>query len=102
MANTIVPTSDTNLRLEVEANANTPNISQVVDAFNFTTGQFDQVSTELLSFNVDAVTDINLDIATYVQPGTGDVLNRIGYRAAGFTLLFPWEVSIDQFLWVSE
>ena len=103
LANTVIPPADTTeLTLQIEANANTPNISQVVEAFNFSTGQFVQVGQQNLSFNVDAVIDIDIDIPSFVQSGTGDVLNRIGYRTSGFTLLFPWQVSIDQFLWVSE
>ena len=88
--------------MQIEANANTPNISQVVEAFSFSTGQFVEVSQQNLSFNFDAVIDVDVDFASFVQVGTGDVLNRVGYRSTGFTLLFPWTVSIDQFLWVSE
>jgi len=102
LANTVVPSLDTELTLQIEANANTPNISQVVEAFDFSTGQFVQVGQQNLSFNFDAVIDIDVDFASFVQAGTGDVLNRVGYRSNGFTLLFPWTVSIDQFLWVSE
>ena len=102
LVNAIIPATASEATLQIEASANTPNIIQVVDAFNFASGQFEQVSEEAVSFNFDSVIEVDLDVSTYVQAGSGDILNRVGYRTGGFTLLFPWNIAMDQFLWVSE
>ena len=101
--NSFVTASNTaDLTFALEANANTPNISQFVDAFNWNTGQFDEVSVQPVSFNNDSAIEVDLAPELYVQAGTGEVLNRVGFRQTGFTLLFPWSVSIDQFVWIVE
>ena len=97
----ILPFTPETLNVDIESNANTPGLTKTTEAFNFTTGVLDVVDTAVESFNTDSVVSVDLtgDIADYVQAGSNSVLIRIGWRRTGFTILFPWEVRVDQMNW---
>ena len=89
------------LNIDIESRANTPGLTSTTEVFNFSTGGLDVVDTTDESFNTDSVVTVDLtaDIADYVQPNSNAVLIRVGWRKTGFTILFPWEVSVDQMVW---
>ena len=89
------------LNIDIESRANTPGLTKTTEVFNFSTGGLDVVDATGESFNTDSVVTIDLttDIADYVQSGSNAVLVRVGWRKTGFTILFPWEVSVDQMVW---
>ena len=91
------------LALAVEARASTPGLQHEVSVFNFTTNQFDLLNTNTPGFNTDTFTIVDLsgDVADYVD-GAGAVQTRQAWRQVGFTLQFPWTVSIDSLAWVAE
>ena len=91
------------LNLKLESSANTPNIVQTVEMFNFVTGQFELVDTRATTFNVDKAHNIAIPIPDeFIQPGTNLVRARSGWRQDGFTLLFPWTVRIDFVVWLLQ
>ena len=93
--------SPSSLQFITETTANTPGISLTTDLFNWNTNQFVEIDVRATSFNSDAVVSIDVSdqIADFVEPGTGAVRARAGWRSTGFTLLFPWTVSVDQVVW---
>ena len=84
--------------------ANTPGLTGTLEAFNWNSNAYDVVEVSPASFNTDAVVtaDLSAGISDYVQTGSGSVRSRIGWRQTGFTLLFPWEVRLDQMLWTAN
>ena len=84
--------------IRVESNANTPGLAYTVEAFNWNAGSYDVVGIQTESFNTDQVVQFAITPADHVDSG-GDVRTRVGWRRAGFTLLFPWQVNVDQVVW---
>ncbi len=95
---TDVPSS---LNVILEASANTVNLTQTIEMLNWNTGQYELVDAEASGFNSDLIVDIDLsnNISNYVQSGSGAVKTRIGWKATGIVLLYPWTISIDQVAW---
>jgi len=94
--------SPVSLHVTLEASSNTVNLTQTIEMFNWNSGQFETVdTTELAGFDSDTVYSINVssDVANYVQPGSGAVRSRFGWRAGGPVFIYPWIVSIDQVEW---
>ena len=82
---------------EVESSAGTPGLTYTAEAFNWTTGAYEVIGTQDESFNSDAVFEFPI-AATHVDTD-GSVRSRVGWRQTGFTLNFPWSVSVDQISW---
>ena len=96
--------SPSSLELAVESQANTPGLTGTLEAFNWNSNAYDVVDVSPASFNTDAVVtaDLSTGVSNYVQTGSGAVRSRIGWRQTGFTLLFPWEVRLDQMVWTAN
>lgn len=89
-----VPAGD--YELKIEAQAGTPGLSRQIELFNFNSGQYELVATELESFNVDTVTGHVLDSQNF----DGETVRaRIGWYQSGFVVNFPWEIRLDQIAW---
>ena len=85
--------------LLVESSANTPGLASTVEAFNWSTSSYDVIGVTPESFNSDATNEYEIDPEVHVDAG-GEVRSRVGWRQVGFTLLFPWQVRVDQVAWV--
>jgi hypothetical protein len=99
---TLPTDSPTSLSVTLEASANTPNLSQTIEAFNWLTGQYEEVGVQSASSPADSVftVDLTADIGKYVESGTGAVKTRTGWRTTGgLILLSPWTICIDQVVW---
>ena len=83
---------------QIEANVNTPNLTYTVEAFNFGTGAFDVLEALDSSFNADTVTVSAITPADHIG-SNGETRARVGWRVTGFTLIFPWQVNVDQVGW---
>jgi hypothetical protein len=102
---TLPTDSPTSLAVTLEASANTPNLSQTIEAFNWLTGQYEEVGVQSASSPADSVftVDLTADIGKYVESGTGAVKTRTGWRTTGgLLLLSPWTICIDQVVWTTE
>ncbi len=91
----------TDLIVSLEATATTPSLTQTIEMFNWNTQQYEQVDSSDASFNNDTVfsKDVTAGITRYVDPDTGAVRSRFGWRATGLVLQYPWTISIDQVKW---
>jgi hypothetical protein len=98
---TLPSDSPSSLSVNIESAVNTVGLTQTIELFNFNSQQFEQVDSRDGSFDVDEVVTIDLtgNIANYVQPGTGNIQTRVGWRATGPTLFYPWTVRLDQLFW---
>ena len=76
-------------------------LTQTIEMFNWNTNEYEEVDAQTASLNSDSVVtiDVTANIADYVQPGTGAVKTRAGWRATGIILVYPWTICIDQVLW---
>jgi len=82
---------------QVESTAGTPGLTYTAEAFNWTTNTYDVIGTQAEGFNSEAVVEFPL-VADHVDAG-GEVRSRVGWRQTGFTINFPWVVSVDHILW---
>lgn len=84
--------------VRVESSAGTPGLEYTVEAFNWAAGMYDIVGTQTELFGTDQVVNFPIVPADHVDTN-GDLRTRIGWRRAGFTINFPWEVNVDQVVW---
>ncbi len=98
---TLPSDAPTTLSVTLESQANTLGLTQTIDMFNWNLGRYEPVDSRAASFNTDSVAtaDLSASISDYVQAGSGTVKARMGFRATGPVLLYPWTVSIDQVIW---
>ncbi len=98
--------SDNPGRLEIvmESQAGTPGLTHTLEAWNWTIRHYEVVDISPASFNNDVVVTVDLssDISEYVETGIGAVQTRVGWRKTGFTINYPWEVRLDQLVWIVQ
>ena len=96
--------SPNGLEIAVESQAGTPGLTATLEAFNWNSSAYEIVDASAASFNTDAVVSVDLSsgISNFVQARTGAIRARIGWRQTGFTINFPWEVRLDQFVWTAN
>lgn len=99
-------TSDSlsSLNFEIESTANTVGLELTTELFNFDSGSYEILGVESETLNTDTVSTVDAtgDLARFVESGSGTVRARVGWRATGFVLFFPWTVSVDQVNWSVE
>jgi hypothetical protein len=88
------------LGFEVVAKANTPGLSQRVELFDFSTGQYVPMGTQGATM-ADSTQSVSVPSGpgNFVQPGTGLVRAKVVWYRSGLTLLWPWSVSVDHAQW---
>ena len=82
----------------VESNAGTPGLTYTMEAFNWDNNSYDVIGTQPESFANDVTTTFAL-VSDHIDVG-GEVRSRVGWRQTGFTINFPWEVRVDQAVWL--
>jgi hypothetical protein len=89
------------LSVALEASANTVGLNQTIEVFNYVSGAYELFDSHSASFNNDSVTTVDLtaNISEYVEPGTGEVKIRTGWKKSGLILFFPWTICIDEVVW---
>ena len=92
------------LQLVLESQANTPGLTGTLEAFNWQTNEYEIIDASSTSSGTDSVISIDLsgNISNYVESGTGAVRCRIGWRQTGLTLLYPWQIGLDQLVWLAQ
>ena len=88
--------------LTLESRANTPNIAQNLQMFNWNTGEFESVDSRAISLQDSAVDiELSVNVANYINQKTGEIQARIDLMPTGPVWLSPWSVSLDQMIWTS-
>ena len=97
------PINPESLEITFESSANSPGLTQNLEISNWTTQSFDILDVRPSSFNVDVVISIELSsgLDNYIRDD-GQVRAKAAWRKTGFTIVFPWVVSIDQFVFGVE
>ncbi len=101
---TLPSDSPVSLEIVMESQAGTPGLTHTLEAWNWTSLAYDVVDVADASFNIDTIVTVDLSptISDYAQPETGAVRTRVGWRKTGFTLNYPWEIRLDQLVWIVE
>lgn len=88
------------LTFQLESGANTPGLEMHVDFYNYQLEAYEPmfVSSESVG-DSPIVIKTTGDLSRFVEPGTGKIETRIGWRAQLPVLLFPWTISVDQVVW---
>ena len=91
------------VELYITSQANTPGLTYTIEAWNFVTEQYEVFAEENQSFLDGATTrhrynSFQNNGIEFFGPG---VKIRVGWRSAGFTTVYPWEVDIDVIRWES-
>ncbi len=90
--------------LTLESGANTLNIAQDIQMFNWNIGAFELVDSRMVSYSQDA--SINIDLSAnatnFINQKTGAIQARIDFAPSGLVWFNPWSVSLDQLTWTSE
>lgn len=90
------------LDFEIESHANTPGLTLTIDVFNYANSQYESLNSVMESFNTDSIktVSINGEFRDYVDATNGnEIKSRANWRRTGFTLLFPWAISVDHCSW---
>ena len=92
------------LGVEVESNANTPNIEHSFSVANVNTQLFEPIGDEAVTVNSDGTIDIDLTLGIddYLNPQTGQLIVRIGSVQNGPVMFFPWQIKYDNIIAVSD
>jgi len=91
------------LKLVMEVSASSTSIQQLVEFFNFSQQQWEQIDQRNLTTGDTKITlTATGTISRFIEAGTKEMRARISYRATGPTLAFPWSTRIDMLHWVTE
>ena len=77
--------------------AGTPGLTYTVEAWNWANAGYEVIGEQLEQFNSDQIASFDLTAGSVDSDGS--VRTRVGWRQTGFTINFPWVVSIDQVTW---
>ncbi len=98
---TLPDDSPDQLALKLEAGANTVGLSQTIEFFDFDIGSYQVVDVRMATMSdaiVEVIAEGNMD--RYVQAGSGTVRARIGWKVTGPVLVYPWQIRVDQLVWL--
>ncbi len=84
----------------IEGSSNTIGLNQTIEAFNFETGSFEPVASQLLQL-ADAVFANSLpgDVSRFVNDSNNQMIIRISADAVTPALSYPWSIRLDQVAW---
>lgn len=85
------------IEFELEAQVNTPNVIQIVEMFNFNSGEYVQFESTTATLT-DTATSIEVtgELIDFVESSTGTIRARVTWRPTGPVSQFPWTARIDQ------
>ncbi len=94
----------TGLEIVMESNAGTPGLTSTLEAWNWISMAYEVVDVSVASFGSDTIVNVDLSsqISDYVQAESAAVRTRVGWRKTGITINFPWEIRLDQLVWIVE
>jgi hypothetical protein len=89
------------LSFQLEASANSVGLQQTIEFFNYVTNAYEQLNVSSATL-ADSTIIVNAtgDVSRFVEQVTGRVKVRLGWKANGPVLLFPWTISIDRTVWI--
>ena len=88
------------VQFTVESSSTSTNITQMVEMFNFSTGQWVVMDTRATTVTDSTmVISVTTGATNFVDPVTGNVRSRIHYRAVGPVFAYPWNARLDLVRW---
>ncbi|MCH8977949.1 MAG: hypothetical protein IH945_01740 [Armatimonadetes bacterium] len=86
--------------ISVVAKVNTSGLSQRIELWNWANSTYDAVGTQVSTTSDSIHTGVaGGTLSDYVEPGTNNMRAKVLWFRTGFTLLWPWSVSVDQVEW---
>ena len=91
-----VITNPNSIDLVFESSANTPNLVQILEAYNYVTQQFEVVTTSNME-TTDSTLNVSLTgiLSRFVRSSDGQMRLRARYSATSTVVMFPWKSRID-------
>ena len=86
----------TAMSFNIEGHATAASIQRKIELLNRNTGLFDIVAPFVASSLSDQLTTISVNPADYLDPATGRMEARIGYKAFGPVISYPWRARQDR------
>jgi hypothetical protein len=79
---------------------NTPGLRQILELFNYQTGQWEQIGFWDGSAS-DSIVEVSIEVdpARFVHQSTNEMKARVRYSRVGSTIFLAWSASIDHLLW---
>lgn len=98
---TVIRTTPIALSSVVRSSSNSGSIRQTIEWFDFVENRYILVDARVLSTSFsDATVSFGYQNADRFVSPNGSVRIRVSMRAVGPTLVYPWEIRIDQIKWV--
>ena len=95
-----IQTNVSELRLQLEATSNSPNVLQTIEIFDHLANEFVEVDSrnaEVDEQQIEVVLANN--VSRFVAPASGQVITRLKFKAQGPVIFFPWTIEVDQLNW---
>jgi hypothetical protein len=96
-----VGTSTTEVGVRIEGQASSSNIRQRIEVWDYVANAWVAVDERGLG-TVDGVVNLELPNPVRMVAANGAVRMRLSYRAAGPVFASPWQIRIDQAVWMSH
>ena len=91
------------LTIRLENFANTSNLLQSIEMFDFVANSFELVDLRdatITESQIDVV--LTDDVSRFTTPGSGQLITRLKYKAQGPVFFFPWSIQVDQLNWITQ
>ncbi len=101
LRSTATTDSPAQLSFILEANVDTPGVTQTIRLFDYVLGEYEEVDSRTASFNQDLAVEIVVDgdPSRFIDPETLEVKAQLTWMPGPIVIVFPWSVGIDQAVW---
>ncbi|HLK14439.1 MAG TPA: PQQ-binding-like beta-propeller repeat protein, partial [Fimbriimonadaceae bacterium] len=100
LTGTALSASPGTLKLHLQAFANTPGLTESIELWNYATSQWVKLGSAAAAQSETTLEASAPTPSQFVQTGTLQIQARLSWKQTGPTLSFPWNVSIDQAVWL--
>jgi hypothetical protein len=92
----------TSLKFTVEAQGSTSSIRQIIQLYNFQSGQYETYDDYSMMLSDGRMQVTAVTPQSFIEGGTRAVRAKLSYRVSGPVLVYPWQARIDQAYWNIE
>ena len=90
------------LNIAIEASANSSNLGFALEAFNVEASEFELIGVADLGIDDQAMTFQFSNPSQFIDQTNNQIVIRLQTNPVGPVMLFPWNVSLDQLVWLSS
>lgn len=96
---TVSATSVNTMQVVIEARSTSPNIRQVIEAWNYSFSTWVEVDSRMTTTTDSRTTVLVPEPQQFMEAVSKNVRMRISYKAEGPVFSYPWTVRVDQAIW---